>query len=121
MEDIVDDVITMIFAGSKPIQSTVVNFVLTMLHEEEEYKRLRAEIDPVMARMGDNIVENMTLEVIEDLDYLQMSYKESMRRDAPAPWSHLSCMTRDLSIRGVDLRKDDAFIISLQNISMDPK
>jgi len=45
-----------------------------MLHEPEEYKRLRAELDTLFGRIGDDVYSKLTLEAVEDLEYVKMSY-----------------------------------------------
>ena len=92
-----------------------------MLHEPGEYERLRAEIDPLMARVSDDIMSKLTKEEADELEYVKLSFTETMRRDTPAPQSHISCMTKDIKIGDVTLRKDDAFVIALHYVQQDPK
>jgi len=58
-------VLILFFAGSKTINSTISNFILTMLHEPDMLARLRAEIDPFMATMDDDIMGKMTSDAVK--------------------------------------------------------
>lgn len=66
--DLIDDVIVMFFAGSKTVQGTITNFITTMLHEPEEFARLKAETDGIMDKVKDDIMGKFDLESIQDLD-----------------------------------------------------
>ncbi len=66
--DLIDDVIVMFFAGSKTVQATTTNFITTMLHEPEEFARLKAETEGIMDKVKDDIMGKFDLESIQDLD-----------------------------------------------------
>ena len=73
-EAIIDDIIVMFIAGSKTVQSTTSNLITTMLHEPEVYAKLKAEVDPFMSKVKDDIMGKMNLESVEDLEYVKMCY-----------------------------------------------
>ena len=108
-------------AGSKTVQGATTNFITTMVHEPETYKRLREEVDPFMQRMQDNVMEKMTLEEVEDLEYVKMCYQEVLRRDAPAAVSKICSMTKTVQVSGVVPNPGDAFIIGTHFMQRDPK
>ena len=93
-EDVIDDIIILFLAGAETVQGTTTNFITTMAHEPAAYKRLREEVDPFMQRVQDNIMEKMTLEGVEDLEYVKMCYQEVLRRDAPAAVSTMNSVTK---------------------------
>lgn len=90
-----------------------------MLQEPEQYKRLRASIDPYMAKVTGNIMEDMTMEGVEEMDYIKLAYMETMRRDAPFSISTTSCMSRDIKIGGVTMYAEEAFWVGIQALQKD--
>ena len=121
IDDMIDDIFVMFIAGSKTIQNTTSNLITTMLYEPEVYAKLRAEIDPLMDLVKDNINEKMTLEKVEVNEYLKNCYMEVLRRDTGISASSTSCMAKDINISGVDLKKDEAIIIGIKMIQNDPR
>lgn len=119
-DDIIDDVFTMFFAGSKTVQTTTSNLITSCLFNPDVYKRLREEVDPLMDRVKDDIMTKMNLEDVEDLEYTKMCYMESMRIAPPAQSSSTSCFNKDVSINGVNFNNGDAFYINIQYIHNDP-
>ena len=73
-EDIIDDVILMYIAGSKTVQATTSNLITSLIFNQECFKKLRAEIDPFMERVKDNIMGKMKLEDLDDLEYVKQCY-----------------------------------------------
>lgn len=62
----------------------------------------------------------MTLEGVDELELVKMCYLESMRRDAPASMSVTSTVSKDVTIDGVFMRKNDPFYIFTGIIHRDP-
>lgn len=91
-----------------------------MLHEPQEFARLKTEIDSFMSKVGDNIMGSLDLESIQDLEFVKLCYLESMRRSSPAGASSTSCMTRDVNLGGIDILAGEAFYIGIEFISNDP-
>ena len=111
----------MYFAGSLTVQATTSNVITSLIFNPECYKKLREEIDPFMDRVKDDIMGKMKLEDLEELEYTKLCYQESMRICSPAPSSSTSCVNKDVTISGVDMKKGDAFYIMLQYIHWDPR
>ena len=120
-EDIIDDLIIMFFAGSKTVQATTSNLITRMTEEPEIYAQLKKEIDTYMDGVKDNIKEKMTLESVEELEYVKMCYQETLRLDSPASMSKICNMSKDVSISGVDLREGDPFMIATGFMQKDPE
>ena len=93
----------------------------TMLFEPHEFKRLRAEIDSFIHKIEGKIMQSMDLESLQELDFVKQCYMESMRRDAPANAVNTSTMTRDVNIKGIDLRAGEAFFVGIQYVANDPE
>ena len=110
-EEVVDDMIVMFLAGTKTVQTNITNFITTMLFEPEIYTKMRAEMDPLMARVKDDILGKMTLEEVDELEYTKLCFLEALRRNSPVASSITSCMLKDITVGGVFLRKDDPFLI----------
>lgn len=72
----------MFLAGSKTVQGATSNLIISMMHEPEQYARLREEIDPYLDSVKDDFMGKMTLESVDELEFVKMSYQEAMRRDA---------------------------------------
>ena len=117
----IDDIFVMFIAGSKTIQNTTSNLITTMIYEPECYAKLRAEIDPLMDLVQDNINEKMTLEKVEVNEYLKHCYMEVLRRDTGISASTTSCMAKDINVSGVNLLKGEAIIIFIKMIQNDPR
>jgi cytochrome P450 len=92
-----------------------------MLHEPEEFARLRATIDPLMDKVKDDIMNKMDSESVQELDFVKYCYLETMRRTFPANSSSTSCFTKDLSICGIDVKAGEAFYVYLEAIGNDPE
>ena len=120
-EDIIDDMLLMFIAGSKTIMSVTINYICSMLHYPEEEKRLRVEVEDLFKRIGSDVVGKLNQEAVEDLEYVKNSYNESLRLNSAAAISQISQMTRDVTIGGAEVRKDDAFIVDITHLQRDPK
>ena len=83
-EEIIDDLLVLFIAGSVTIQNTTTNFIGNMLSNPEEMKRLLACIDPFMDKVKDDIMEKMTVEAVDELEYVKLAYTETMRKNNPA-------------------------------------
>lgn len=84
-------------------------------------KRMRAEVDPFMEGVKDDVFGKMNLESLDQLEYVKMAYLESLRRDSPTPMGGTACMTKDVRIKGVDFRAGDAFWIMTHIIHQEPE
>jgi len=112
-DELIDDVLVMFIAGSKTVQNTTTNLITTLLHEPDQMARMRATVDPFMAKVSDNIMEKMTMDSVEEAEYIKMAYQEVMRRDAPLQASSTSCMSKDIKICGVEMKKGEAFFVDI--------
>lgn len=110
----------MFIAGSKTVQTATSNLIISMLHEPEQYARLRKEIDPFLNSVKDDFMGKMDLEKVDDLEFTKMCYQESMRRDAPASITSTTTMAKDLTIDGVFMRKGDPIYIFIGILQRDP-
>ena len=120
IEEIIDDVLVLFIAGSKTVQTTTSNLICTMLHEPEQYKKLRETVDPFMSNVADDIMDKMTMESVEEMEYVKLAYMETMRRDSPAQISSTSCMTKDMKIGGVSMYANEALWVGIQSCQKDP-
>ena len=59
------------------------------------------EIKPFMDGIQDDIMEKMTLEEVDELEYVKMCYQETMRRDAPAALSSTNTVLKTTTYDGV--------------------
>ena len=119
--DIIDDIIVMFLAGSKTIQGTTTNFVTHLTEFTELRDRFRAEIDPVLEPIKDDIQEKLTTEIVEEFSVLKMIYFEVLRFYTPFPFGSPSNFAKPTTIGGVKFEVDDAFLINMQQIHMDPR
>ena len=83
--------------------------------------RFRAEIDPVLEPMRDNIQEMFTTESVESFEVLKMIYFEVLRFYTPFPFGSPGNFSRETTIGGVKFRPEDAFSINMQQIHMNPR
>ena len=92
-----------------------------MISNPGELERLLAEVDPFMEEVKGDVMERMTIEKIDNLEFVKLAYMETMRLNAPAISSATSCMTKDSKIDGVDMRAEEAFWVGLSYASIDPE
>ena len=111
--DIIDDIIVMFLAGSKTIQGTTTNFVTHLTEFTELRDRFRAEIDPVLEPIKDDIQEKLTTEIVEEFSVLKMIYFEVLRFYTPFPFGSPSNFAKPTTIGGVKFEVDDAFLINM--------
>ena len=62
---------------------------------EKLRKDFHAEVDPLMERVADDIVNKFTFEETEELVYTKNAYNEVMRLDTPFSASSPACMMKD--------------------------
>ena len=60
LDDLIDDMIMLFTAAQKTTQVTITNFIATLCHEKDVYRRLIDVIDPFMRRVEGNLMEDMT-------------------------------------------------------------
>jgi len=113
-EQIVDDLIVLFIAGQATVQNTTTNLIAMICHNPEELKRMRACVDPFMAEVQDNIMEKMTMDAVDELEYVKLAYMEAMRMEAPVSITMTSCMNKDTKVCGIDMREGDAFWVGIQ-------
>ena len=94
-DEIIDDILILFLAGSATVQNTTTNFIVNMIANPSEYKRLLSEIDPFMAQVRENVMEEMLISNVDELDYVKLAYIETMRLNAPLFKSSTSCMNKD--------------------------
>ena len=82
------------FAGAGTLHVTICNLITELMFNPEEYKKIRSEIDPFMDKIKDDIMGKMTVETLDDLEYVKMCYQESMRKDSPAVVSSTAMLTQ---------------------------
>jgi len=92
-----------------------------MVSNPGELERLLAEVDPFMEEVKGDIMEKMTIEKVDNLEFVKLAYMETMRLNSPIITSSTSCMTKDSRIDGVDMRADEAFWAGLSYASIDPE
>lgn len=120
-EDIIDDIFVMFLAGSKTVQTTTSNLITSLLFNTKVHEKFLKEVDPLMDRVKDDILNKMSHEDVEELDYVKMCYQESMRIAAPAEGSSTSCFNKPVTIDGIQFDAGDAFFVMMKYIQMDPK
>ena len=120
-DEIIDDLIILFIAGSATVQNTTTNFIVNMLANPEEYKRLLAEVDPFMDGVRDNVMEKMLISNVDELEYVKLAYVETMRLNTPVWTSATSCMNKDSKISGVNMRSEEAFWVGLGLGARDPE
>ena len=63
----------------------------------------------------------MTLEKVEVNEYVKLCYMEVLRRDTGISISSNCTMAKDINVAGVNLLKDEAFIIAIKMVQNDPR
>ena len=111
----------MFIAGSKTVQTATSNLITSMIYNPDKHAKMMKEIDPYMETIQDDIQNKMIVEDVDENNYVKMCFQESMRRYAPSALSSTSCMSKDITIQGVDMKKEEAFYIGIQFMQNDPK
>lgn len=112
------------FAGMKTIQYSTMNMIYYLTRHTEFKQKLLAELSSVTQPIGDDLVNKLDYETVQDLNYLQCCYYESLRMEAPAAVTLISTVLQDTTIGQGDLsvhmKKGMIFLVLLQEIHKDP-
>jgi cytochrome P450 len=115
-ETIIDEVITFISAGSGTTASTLANTLSYLAIDYSKETKLRESLSLNFCGFGDknisleNFAEQLTLETLdlEKDDYLKCCMYETLRIEPPISAASTACLTEDMTICGVKIRKGDA-------------
>eukprot|EP00806_Schmidingerella_arcuata_P004651 Macronucleus_5220.p1 GENE.Macronucleus_5220~~Macronucleus_5220.p1 ORF type:complete len:176 (+),score=47.69 Macronucleus_5220:1-528(+) len=59
-------------------------------------------------------MSKMTMDAVDELEYVKLAYHETMRMDAPVSTSMTSCMSKDVKIGNIEMRKNEALWLGMQ-------
>ena len=79
-----------------------------------------AEITPVLQSFNGDFVEKMTVESVEDFNYVRNCWSESMRLQPPLPGSTPNSFCRDTVVKGIDFLTTDKYTINFEAIHKNP-
>lgn len=68
----------------KTIQVSTTNLIYYVTRDAEIRKKLFAEILPAVDKVKDNIMDGLDYETVNEFDYLQQCYHESLRIEPPS-------------------------------------
>jgi cytochrome P450 len=118
-EAIVDDVTTMIFAGSHTQQITTSNMMWYLDMKPELKKKCHAEVDKLLGSCEPDILKNYDYEKSMELEYLPMCFQESMRIEVPAGISTEQAFLEDCKVGNVTIKKGDRVYFGIDPIHYD--
>jgi len=96
----VNEILTIIFAGSQTSANATQNLIMHLCKHPEYKQRI----------LDDN----------EELTFYQMCFNEALRMQPPVYTSSPIIMTKDLNVNGLKIRKDDCIFIHLAAMAKDP-
>lgn len=106
-------------AGSKTTQTTTSNFISFMLHEPEQFDRLRAEIDPFFKTVKDDLIGKMTQDAVKELPFIKMAYMETLRCEPPAAMSTTITVLEEMKIGDITFLPNDPFWVDMRSLHYD--
>jgi cytochrome P450 len=80
-------------AGMKTIQYSTMNMIYYLTKHPEYKQKLLDEILPPVEAVKDDIVKKLDYDTVQEFNYLQCCYHESLRMEAPAPITIPSTVT----------------------------
>jgi len=112
------------FAGMKTIQYSTMNMIYYLTKHPEFKEKLLKEILPPIEAVKDDIVKKLDYDTVQEFDYLQCCYNESLRIEAPAPISIPMTVVQPCSFGEgklkFTLQPGDIFLTLTQEIHKDP-
>mmetsp|Transcript_21167 Transcript_21167/g.29262 ORF Transcript_21167/g.29262 Transcript_21167/m.29262 type:complete len:92 (+) Transcript_21167:933-1208(+) len=89
--------ISFFIAGAQTQQIATANMVYYIEMYPEYKKRLFEIIHPVTDKMND-MQKELTLDIVEDFDFIRACFNESMRLEPPAFISAGGCFSQDVAV-----------------------
>ena len=80
---IIDEVVTFFLAGMKTIQISTTNLIYYLTKHQNIKEKLLKEILPPVEAVKDNLIEGFTMDTVQDFEYLNNCYNESLRIEPP--------------------------------------
>lgn len=112
-QEIFEDLLTYMVAGSETSARTMVSSLYYMKKNPETLVKLRQELKENGLTKDSNFKEVLTIDVVQNLDYLTMIVKEALRMDSPTFESFTYKAYQDVKICDVDIPKDTIFKIDI--------
>lgn len=111
-------------AGMKTIKISTLNVIYYMTRHPEYKAKLVEEVCPAVAKAGADIVENLDYDTVQDFEYLQHCYQESLRIEPPANLTVPSTVLQECTIgkgdMAVTLKPGMLFMTLIHEIHHDP-
>jgi len=116
-EEIIDNIITMLFAGSSTSSSTFCNMLMLLGQHPDEIEKLRDEYREA-GLLGQEDPRDLTYAVLQTLDYTKCVIKETLRLFAPAG-GMFRIAKRDLTAGGYQIPSGWQVIYSIRDTHQD--
>lgn len=97
-EQIIDEIVTFFLAGMKTIQITSTNLIYYLTKHQHYKEKLLKEIMPVVEKVKDNIIDKLDYDTVNEFEYLQMCFSESLRIEPPVLNSTSQTVTKDTEV-----------------------
>ncbi|KAJ3170437.1 Thromboxane-A synthase [Geranomyces variabilis] len=114
-DEIVDEVIGFVLAGHETSSNAVTFALWHLMMDKNVMDKLMDEILRVLGPRGEP-----TAEMLKEMPYLDMVFKESLRLKSPVPAFQRSTV-RDTVICGYHVPKDTGIMINVSSIHIDPE
>lgn len=121
LEKTVDELIVFYLAGNETIKTSSANTTCFLTSNPDKKAKFMAEIEPILLSMKGDYINNLTIEVAEDFQYVRQCWNEAMRLQAPTNGSSLNSFCRDTVVKGVDFKSTDRYTVNFDAIHKDPK
>ena len=120
-ESVFQDLFGFLFAGHETSSHAIGSTVYFLYKNPEVKEKLEKELSEFMGKSHEEIGKILNKEKLEELDYLHMVVKESLRVDPPAGEALPYEIIADTSVCGVELKKGDVINVNILPRHYDPE
>jgi len=120
-EELFNDLQGFLFDGYETLSDTFCTTLYFLNKAPEAHKKIQEELKKLGFEQNEKLIESITYERLNELEYLMMVIKESLRIDPPLARSMHFYAKEKLSICGVPLEKDAIISMCFIARHYDPK
>ena len=120
-EKTIDDLTILFLAGNETIKVSSTNTTCYLTQHPDAKAKYLAEVTPVIERTRGNFVEELTIDDVDQFNYVRYCWYEAMRLDPPVPGSLSNCFNKPVTIGGAQFDTDTACSINFCAVHRDPQ
>ena len=120
-EDLFNDLMGWLFDGYETLSECISTTLYHLNKNPECHKKVMEELKQVGFTQDENLIKSITYPRLQELNYLTMVIKESLRIDPPLPRSMHFYAKADITIAGVPLPKNSLMSMTFIARHYDPE